>query len=81
MPPTADARRRSLSTLRRLIRDAERDLAELEHRREQLAEALTKATADHQALAQIGTEMAEVQAGLGEAEQRWLTLSDELDTA
>jgi len=81
VPPTADARRRSLSTLRRLIRDAERDLAELEHRREQLAEALTKATADHQALAQIGTEMAEVQAGLGEAEQRWLTLSDELDTA
>ncbi|MDQ3737827.1 MAG: ATP-binding cassette domain-containing protein [Actinomycetota bacterium] len=80
-PPAGPPARRSPSTLRRLIRDAERELAHLEGRREQLSVALSDARADHQQLARVGTEMADVQALLTDAEQRWLLLTDELDTA
>jgi ATP-binding cassette subfamily F protein uup len=73
-PPT-----RSPSTLRRLLRDAERDMGGLEERRAELAAALAGAGADHQALARAGTELAAAEAELAVAEHRWLELADELE--
>ena len=36
---------------------------------------------DREALSRIGTELADVQAALDEAEERWLTLAEEADAA
>jgi ATP-binding cassette subfamily F protein uup len=76
--PTAPARR-SPSTLRRLQREAEREVEALERRRAKLVGELESAGDDHQALARAGTALAAVEAELGEAEHRWLELAGELD--
>jgi ABC transport system ATP-binding/permease protein len=70
---------RSPSTLRRLLRDAERAVAALEARRTALGAALTAAGTDHEALAQAGIALAAVDTELAEAEHRWLELASELD--
>jgi len=70
---------RSSSTLRRLLRDAEREMAALEQRRAELAGDLAAAGTDHEALARAGTELASVEEQLATAEHRWLELADELE--
>ena len=72
--------RRSPSTLRRLIREAEKELAALERRRGLLADDLVDAGGDRDALASIGTELASVEARLADVEQRWLALAVEAET-
>ncbi|HWC11205.1 MAG TPA: ABC-F family ATP-binding cassette domain-containing protein [Acidimicrobiales bacterium] len=72
--------RRSPSTLRHLIREAEKELATLEGMRGRLADDLVDAGADRDALASIGTELAAVEAQLADVEQRWLALAVEAET-
>jgi ATP-binding cassette subfamily F protein uup len=70
---------RSPSTLRRLIGVAERELAEAERARDAVAAELAAGDAgDHEALASLARALAEAEARLGQAEERWLTLSEEL---
>jgi len=70
---------RSPSTLHRLLRTAEREVADLTARRDGLHAALVEAGADHEALTRLGTELAEVQGLLDEAESRWLELAEEAE--
>ncbi len=69
---------RSPSTLRRLLREAEREVAALEQRRAGLTAELNEAGGDHEALVRAGTALAAVEAELAAAEHRWLELADEL---
>ena len=75
-PATA---RRSPSTLRRLQREAEREVQALERQRAELVGELEAAGDDHQALARAGTALAAAEAELAQAEHRWLELAHELD--
>ncbi|MCB0964421.1 MAG: hypothetical protein KDA98_14170, partial [Acidimicrobiales bacterium] len=78
--PDPSERRRSPSTLARLMREAEKEQASLERRRDRLAAALAEVDpADHAALAEAGRELAEVEAALAAAEERWLELGTELE--
>ncbi|HET7721603.1 MAG TPA: ABC-F family ATP-binding cassette domain-containing protein [Acidimicrobiales bacterium] len=75
----AAAKPRSASTLRRLIGVAERAMAEAEARRDRLAaELAAHDPADHVALTATAQALAEAEANLGAAEERWLELSEEL---
>jgi ATP-binding cassette subfamily F protein uup len=70
---------RSASTLRRLIGVAERAMAEAEATRDRLAaELAAHDPADHVALTATAQALAEAEAALGAAEERWLELSEEL---
>lgn len=74
-------RRRSATTLRFLLKDVERDQRRLERRRDELRMRLTapEVVEDHALLAQLGRELAEVEAALAEVEDRWLELTVEAD--
>ncbi|HVM06803.1 MAG TPA: ATP-binding cassette domain-containing protein [Acidimicrobiales bacterium] len=72
------ARRRSPSTLRRLLGNAEREMAEVAAERDRLERELADAGADHVARARTAEALAAAQARLGEAEERWLELAEEL---
>jgi ATP-binding cassette subfamily F protein uup len=77
--PAASPKPRSPSTIRRLLGVAERTMAEAEARRDALAAALGEADpGDHVALAATAQALAEAEAALSEAEERWLALSEEL---
>ena len=54
-------------------------MAALTGRRDELAAALG-GTTDHQELARLGTELAEVQDQLSVAEERWLSLAEESES-
>jgi ATP-binding cassette subfamily F protein uup len=69
---------RSASTLGYQLREADKDVARLAQRRDHLAAELGR-TSDHAGLARIGSELAEVQAELAEAEDRWLALASEAE--
>jgi ATP-binding cassette subfamily F protein uup len=77
-PARATPTTRSPSTLRRLLRDAEREVEDLTRRREELAERL-QATTAHAALAETGTALAATEERLAAAEHRWLELAAELE--
>ena len=70
---------RSPSTVGRLLRQAERDVAALEREQAALSGELAEAGADHEELARIGLALAEVQTKLAAAEERWLELAEEAD--
>jgi ATP-binding cassette subfamily F protein uup len=73
------AKQRSPSTLRRLIGLAEREMAEAAARRDRLAVELASAgSGDRHGLAAAAEGLAQAEAALGEAEERWLALSEEL---
>jgi ATP-binding cassette subfamily F protein uup len=80
--PASKARAgRSHSTLRSLLKQADKDVARLERERvrvEAEVEAAARAQ-DHAALRRLGQDLAEVQTALAEAEERWLEVSEELD--
>ena len=76
--PRSPRNPRSPSTLRRLIRLAEQEMGTLAQRRDALVERLGQVAADHRALAEVATELADVDLRLAEAEERWLSLSEEL---
>jgi ATP-binding cassette subfamily F protein uup len=69
---------RTPSTLRRLVGLAEKDVAALELRRDQLVAEMSAAASDYVALGRLGTELHSVEEQLAEAEDRWLQLSEEL---
>ncbi|MCB0970195.1 MAG: ABC-F family ATP-binding cassette domain-containing protein, partial [Acidimicrobiales bacterium] len=78
--PDPGEKRRSPSTLARLMREAEKEQASLERRRDRLtAELADVDPADHVALAERGRELAGVEAELAAAEERWLELGTELE--
>ncbi len=76
--PTANGRSgRSRSTIGHQLRQAEKRLARLEKRRAGLTEQLAQAGADHDLLATLGTDLAEVVAELEATEEEWLALAEE----
>ena len=75
--PPPGRKQRSPSTLRRLLDLAEREVAELSARRDELEAKLTEG-GDHRVLAEVSTDLATVQERLSAAEERWLALADEL---
>ena len=76
--PAADRpKTRSPSTLRRLIGLAEREMTEAAGDRDRLAAALADASGDHVALAATASALAEAEARLAAAEERWLTLAED----
>lgn len=78
-PAPAAPKPRSASTLRRLIGVAERAMAETEARRDRLAaELAAHDPTDHVALTATARALAEAEASLGAAEERWLELCEEL---
>jgi len=74
---------RSASTLRHLMKEADKEVVRLGRRRVKLEEDLADkaATADHAELTALGTELNEVLAGLAAAEERWLALAEEAEAA
>ena len=75
---TGGGRRRSPSTLRRLVADAEREMAEQAAVRDRLEGELAAAGSDHVARARTAEALAVAQARLVAAEERWLELAEEL---
>ena len=72
------AGRPSPAHLRKLVKDAERDIRILDRRREELSASLARAGSDHERLTAVGEELAEVQAELAATEDRWLELAEQL---
>ncbi len=73
---------RSPSTVRHLLKAAEKELKRAEADRVRLAAALTEASAvepsvHHRRLAELGSELATADARVAEAEDRWLALAEE----
>ena len=78
--PRAEKRKaRSASTLSRLLRNAEREVAKLAELRDALVAEMAAAGSNHEALAALGTSLAEAQAELDAAEERWLALAEEAE--
>nr|MBA3266836.1 hypothetical protein [Acidimicrobiia bacterium] len=76
-------KQRSPSTLRRLLGQVERELAEDTERRDTLSAELGAASASgsgggHLALAGLAQDLAGVESRIAELEERWLALADEL---
>ncbi len=72
------AKLRSPSTLRRLVGLAERDIAELEAERDRLVGQLAAGNVDHTVVTETAHSLADAEARLAQAEERWLLLSEEL---
>ena len=77
----APAKARTPSTLRRLIQDAEKELAKLDKRRAALEERVAAAAAagDHAGLAELGDQWPAIDAEVAAVEERWLELGAELE--
>lgn len=69
--------RRSSSTLSRLIRETEKDIARLDRRKTKLTEELVGAGADHEVLSRTGADLVKVESELATAEESWIALSEE----
>jgi ATP-binding cassette subfamily F protein uup len=76
--PPAEKKRRSPSTLRRLIGLAEAEMEKAAAERDGLLADLAGAGNDHVALTRIAETLAATEAKLANAEERWLELSEEL---
>ena len=73
--------RRSASTLRHLIKEAEKDLGKATRDRERASGDLEAAVArgDHAVIASIGTALADAQSRVDASEERWLELAAEAE--
>ncbi|MGY6501669.1 MAG: ABC-F family ATP-binding cassette domain-containing protein [Acidimicrobiales bacterium] len=80
-PAPGPAAGRSRSTVRHELKAVEKDLARLERRHDELTAAVGDAGVDHAELARLGAELADVDAARRAAEDRWLELSDEVESA
>jgi ATP-binding cassette subfamily F protein uup len=67
---------RGAGSVSRLLRDAEKDVARFERRRDQLSRSLS-GLSDWAEADRIGAELSQAQAALDEAEDRWLSLAEE----
>ncbi|MET0147437.1 MAG: ABC-F family ATP-binding cassette domain-containing protein [Ilumatobacteraceae bacterium] len=72
---------RTPSTLRRLLRETEKEITAHERRRERLMGELAAAGHDHHAMTRLGQELAAVDSELAAAEEQWLAYGQELDSA
>ena len=74
---------RSPSTLRHLMKDADKEVTRLGRRRVALEEELAARAgdADHVELTRLGAELDDTTTALGEAEDRWLALAEEAERA
>ena len=70
---------RSATTIGFELRRLDKEMARLARDRDRLVEAMA-ATADHQELARIGSDLADAQARLDEAEEQWLNLAEEAES-
>ncbi len=77
--PSRPARARTPSTLRRLVANAEKEMATLEAHRDALAARLAGTGTDYTELAGLGSELAAVTERLAAAEHCWLELTEELE--
>ncbi|MGY9074477.1 MAG: ABC-F family ATP-binding cassette domain-containing protein [Acidimicrobiales bacterium] len=75
---SSQSKGRSRSTLRRLVAEAERNVAAAEKNHGELTEALTS-TADHERLAELGHQLTDAAAQLETAEEQWLELAAEAE--
>ena len=73
-PPVA---RTGRTSDRNLIKKAEREIAALQRRQNELQAALSDAGSDHVALTRIGRDLAEVHEAIAATEDRWLELTVE----
>ena len=71
----------SRSKLRRQLNAVERDLERIESRHDALTTEVDAAGDDHGRLAELGRELAELDGARREAEERWLAVSEALDSA
>jgi ABC transport system ATP-binding/permease protein len=69
---------RAAASVGRLLRENEKQMARLQRQRARITRALT-ATADHQELTRLGTELAATQSELDAVEERWLALAEQAD--
>jgi len=82
--PTGAAHTRSPSTLRHLMKEADKAVAAAGRRRDALRtelDDLVATGADHEALARVGADLAEADAELSELEEQWLALAEEAEAA
>ncbi len=72
---------RSPNTLRRLLKEADKDVARLERRRQQIESDLAQkaSTTDHSELRALGEDLIRTSADLRAAEETWLALADETE--
>lgn len=75
----AEKTHRSRSTVRHEMKTAEKEMAKFEKKVATLREELQAAGTDHEAIARVGTELAEHEAALAEAEETWLERTAELE--
>ena len=77
--PKSPPVKRSASTLRQLLKDAERDVNRATKDRDRLTSELEAAGTDYAAVTRIGTLLAEVQGALDRAEEQWLEIAAEAE--
>jgi ABC transport system ATP-binding/permease protein len=70
---------RTPSTLRRLLGEAERALAQAIAKRDELAVALSSSVRGHEDLARLGHELHDAETAVAGAEERWLELAAEAE--
>jgi len=75
----SESAHRSRSTVRHELKTAEKDMARLEKRVALLRDQLVEAGTDHEAIARVGSALADEEAALNEAEERWLERTTELE--
>jgi ATP-binding cassette subfamily F protein uup len=82
-PPDSTARSKSsrgnAAPNGRLLREAEKNMARLQRRRDKITEMLT-GVQGHVQLTELGVELAAAQADLDQAEELWLTLAEAAET-
>lgn len=79
--PKSKPRRRTPSTLRHLLRKAEKQVAQLQERQGKLEAELAAAADDPSELARIGNDLAQTQGELAAVEEEWLALASEAESA
>jgi ATP-binding cassette subfamily F protein uup len=78
--PRRDRSGRSPSTLRFLMKESEKSMRALEKRRAELtADLAATPPTDHRRMAELGTDLAKVEAELSAAEEEWLELATEAE--
>ncbi len=75
----AATKQRSAATLQRLLKAAEREVADLERRCDEMARDLGDAGSDHLELMRLGSALADLQGELSAAEERWMALAEEAE--
>ncbi|MDP1806146.1 MAG: ATP-binding cassette domain-containing protein, partial [Acidimicrobiales bacterium] len=91
LPPLARARSttaragapaRTPTTLRRLLKDLEKELVKLEKQQAALERRLVDAaaTSDHVALAELGAQLSGISDRVGVVEEQWLAIGEELES-